>query len=908
MLPPEVPPAQEVIVKRVRAFLPSFLPLVVLGILIIFALHSNSPRAQDTSSCQAGCGGGGEESKIAPRQLEFPYYSLREGFKSTVLLVSDSPHPLDFFMSVHSRSGQTLLAPAMTIQPQEKLAVDIASVVAGLGADITGDFAEGSVSIYFTGTIMPIAGQLTMTNPERRMVLQTELVDNAPGLGLLPRELNAVWWGLGGGRDARIAVTNTSGASATADLFLDFQAERHAIEPLVFVPHETKVLSIIELLGALKVSPAEAPEGGITIVPRGVTPALVAQGKITDPATGFSTTLNFLDPTLQHASALHASGLPIGLPSKDSPYVGAGVFIPHVIVRNLTDAPQSVTLTLEYPGEQGAQQTPLAPLPLGPYSTADFSLDSAFSVLPLPVPYCSIRIQYSGAPGSVIGEVASVDSRNDLIIDGRLANEGDGWAGSGAHPWHLDDETESILFLTNMSAQEAYIGFHVQAGGVHFYLTDLSLKAHETRAIDIRKLRDAQKADFKGNRIPAGATDGSVTWIRLSNLPVMGRLVEIQRHRGLASSYQCMDCLCPASYYPGQNYMTPSIASVLVQGTASMAFYAAYKNCNESYSYYNRTGWAAWSSQYTSIATVNSSGTITGQSGGSSSITAQYSDYKYTFNPIIFYCTQSTQAGNGNGTANVYNATMSSAKSVTDGVSASFSVTPSGGTPTSYAWSFNSPPGAGNNPNVTFTPNNTQSTSANGRWFALPNQTCTAELSAVYTIKSTVTFPGGVQKIPQTTLTVNLLTQAGFVAAPFVYGYPAYSYNGSQQLWVVTGDGSLQRSAPSKTVYFPASSQFYYKVDQHENKHVQQWGTGGINQDLYVVSGSATSLMNQLYPLTDATENGLKNKITDAWNAWAVSQQSIQQSRHTEVEAEAYAVSDPIAPQYRYQGSCGDTM
>ena len=133
----------------------------------------------------------------------------------------------------------------------------------------------------------------------------------------------------------------------------------------------------------------------------------------------------------------------------------------------------------------------------------------------------------------------------------------------------------------------------------------------------------------------------------------MGRLVEIQRHRGLASSYQCMDCLCPASYYPGQNYMTPSIASVLVQGTASMAFYAAYKNCNESYSYYNRTGWAAWSSQYTSIATVNSSGTITGQSGGSSSITAQYSDYKYTFNPIIFYCTQSTQAGNGNGTANV---------------------------------------------------------------------------------------------------------------------------------------------------------------------------------------------------------------------------------------------------------------
>jgi hypothetical protein len=202
---------------------------------------------------------------------------------------------------------------------------------------------------------------------------------------------------------------------------------------------------------------------------------------------------------------------------------------------------------------------------------------------------------------------------------------------------------------------------------------------------------------------------------------------------------------------------------------------------------------------------------------------------------------------------------------------------------------------------VTFSPGNAQSTTTNGRWFALPNTTCTASLSAVYTIKSTVTFPGGLQKIPQTTLTVNLFQLAGFVAAPFVYGYPAYSYNSSQQLWVVTGAGSLARSAPSKTVYYPASSQFYNKVNQHENKHVQQWGTGGINQDLYLVS----SLMSQLSPLTDATENGLKAKINNAMASWNQGQAAIHQSRHAAMEAEAYAVSDAIAPQYRYQSSCG---
>ncbi len=66
----------------------------------------------------------------------------------------------------------------------------------------------------------------------------------------------------------------------------------------------------------------------------------------------------------------------------------------------------------------------------------------------------------------------------------------------------------------------------------------MKLKPHETRAIDLRKLRDAQKPDFKGNLIPANATDGSVSWIRLENLSVMGKLVVMQRNQGMASSYQ----------------------------------------------------------------------------------------------------------------------------------------------------------------------------------------------------------------------------------------------------------------------------------------------------------------------------------------------------------------------------------
>ncbi|MEJ2009840.1 MAG: hypothetical protein P8Z30_17075, partial [Acidobacteriota bacterium] len=112
--------------------------------------------------------------------------------------------------------------------------------------------------------------------------------------------------------------------------------------------------------------------------------------------------------------------------------------------------------------------------------------------------------------------------RNHPTIEvyARTMNEGNGWTGSGANPWHLDKNTESILFLTDEGDQPARIGFSVTAGGVHYYLTSLKLAAHETRAIDLRKLRDAQVPDYKGHKIPAGAVDGSVNWVRMDDVPV----------------------------------------------------------------------------------------------------------------------------------------------------------------------------------------------------------------------------------------------------------------------------------------------------------------------------------------------------------------------------------------------------
>ncbi|HEV2231824.1 MAG TPA: Ig-like domain-containing protein [Terriglobia bacterium] len=628
--------------------------------------------------------------------------SYNNGWGSTLNLVSDTPAPLDFTLSIHARSGQTIVAPKMTIQPQAKLPIDMAALLKRLGADVTGDFSEGSVSLNFVGTIMPLVGQMTITNPALRLVHESEMVENDPGRTDIPAVLEGLWWNISGGRDAQIMVTNMSSLRASADVFLDFAGTRHPSVVLNFQPHELKTISIIQLLADLNAMPSQVPEGGIMIIQRDLQPTLIALGKVLDPATGFSTTLSFPDPARERSNSLHASGVPVGTPTQDSPFAGAGYFIPHVIVHNLIGAAQTVSITVEYPkgsawnsaeapggspvptvhslaaisgrrtpgstsgasnpnagGDTGATISPddltgqftLAPVTVAPYSTLDYSLDSIMGQLPLPIPYCSIRIQYSGAAGSMVAQVSSVEMHSDMVIDAAVANEGDGWRGSGANPWHLDSETESIVFLTDSSDKPARIGFSVTAGGVHYYLTTLKLAPHETRAIDLRKLRDAQQADFQKNKIPMDATDGSVTWIRLDNVAVSGRLMVVQRHNRIASSYDCCIGSCPPSYTalgvsPGTNYM-------VIGTSAGFVATATYQDANGTNTYATVTPSSTWSSNNTPVATVDGSGTATGVSGGTATIDALYTDNVWYFNTYYNQCFSNSVQHGSSGTGNV---------------------------------------------------------------------------------------------------------------------------------------------------------------------------------------------------------------------------------------------------------------
>ncbi len=216
----------------------------------------------------------------------------------------------------------------------------------------------------------------------------------------------------------------------------------------------------------------------------------------------------------------------------------------------------------------------------------------------------------------------------------------------------MDASTDSVLFLTNESNQPARVGLSITAESVHYYLTSLELAPYETRAIDIRQLRDAQVADFKGDKIPLNATDSSVNWVRIDDVPMCGRLMVIRKGQGVVTSYDCPTCMCPLSA-EGLIVSPANSFEVLPGQTWDCTATLNSADCNGNQYYTDVTAEATWDSSDTSVGTVNSYGVVTAIASGSTNITAWYTADAWWYNPNVGECESNSCPYSSTTTCNV---------------------------------------------------------------------------------------------------------------------------------------------------------------------------------------------------------------------------------------------------------------
>lgn len=242
--------------------------------------------------------------------------------------------------------------------------------------------------------------------------------------------------------------------------------------------------------------------------------------------------------------------------------------------------------------------------------------------------------------------------------------------------------------------------------------------------------------------------------------------------------------------------------------------------------------------------------------------------------------------------------------SVIDGETASLqmSVGPTEFVASAFLWNWepkNTP--AGNNPHVDFAPSNAVQgvTVPNARWYAFPDDPCSANHESTYRILGAAFFGNDKIEATESQLEVRVPKIGGFTWAEIV-GYPQVDAvklpTGQPVRYRFIGPGSLTRIIRD-TVFVPVTSQFYRKSRLHEDVHVKQFATGSLKDYL-----SLERFFNRIRKLNAISLEELDKKFQLERNEFIFSEQDMLNKLRDKLEEDAYRVSDSIPPLYFHSG------
>jgi len=157
----------------------------------------------------------------------------------------------------------------------------------------------------------------------------------------------------------------------------------------------------------------------------------------------------------------------------------------------------------------------------------------------------------------------------------------------------------------------------------------INFAPHQTVAVDIRHLRDAQVADLSGNLIPQNMANGKVVWFEEDADSLIGRAEIINVAKGMSSSLSCyFPCNCSPNWIaPGtaDNFTLPSALTFLPGGPGQLlsSRQTRYDCNNHSLGTFDVTSSSTFSSLNTSIVT-NSANTYSPVGAGITYAKAQF--------------------------------------------------------------------------------------------------------------------------------------------------------------------------------------------------------------------------------------------------------------------------------------------
>jgi len=452
-----------------------------------------------------------------------------------------------------------------------------------------------------------------------RMVHATPEVSHA-------QVIRGQWWLPTANADGFVALENTSLTPKQASVqFLGHTGSSLATQQVALASHST---ALIKLSTALGNAHGTETFGGVEIDYTGPDQGVLAYAGIEDNTVGYSASPllieSHLDPSRPvHQVTLSAPGLKLGTAAPGMLFPAESYFKPYAYLHNVSANPLQVTLSLVSPGSGGAPQTyALGQVSLQAGQTSTFDFESQFSSAnPLPDGSGHLTASFQGRDGDLQISAGSVDQTQSYVFEVNPSQQAD-TASRTLCFWSIEADNDSTITVWNYkaTAQDLVLTLYYFHGQ---YAIPIHLGPLETYNLDMRSLVNSRAPDPSGAVIPSNVTAESGSAV----LSGKGGETDTISVAVSASVFNVRNATCNDLCYQCNGAtevaFDPGSYAEAVGGTAQAQVQVTW-NSGDVYTNPSNTTWSIGNS---AIATVNTSGLLTGQEVGQTGVSFYLDDY-----------------------------------------------------------------------------------------------------------------------------------------------------------------------------------------------------------------------------------------------------------------------------------------
>lgn len=531
--------------------------------------------------------------------LSMPYYSTKGDWDSVLTLNNATHNSLTASLTLYSLDGAALPLPDVSLGSDFHIALRLSDLIAK--AQSGSRFQEGSIELRFNGNMMDLGAQLTVSDAKHGLSFDME-----PPMAFKSSTLEGLWWSADIKTRGQVMLSNTT----STDLNLLMNTEWHGsvipAQPISLSAHQTVVLEIEDLLKNIDIKAKGIERGGLSITHNGAPGALIAHGVVQNKEARFASNLSFTDPAARKSSVLNGTGLMLAHPASTSVFPNASSFVPYLALRNASSVGQTTSVTVQYTAAGQAHSESLPIVSLAPHEVrmVDFSalLSSLGNTL---IDDAGLRIESSGSAGTLIAQLSSIDQNGTSYVDVPLNDAGPRSVGTGAHPFHLDGDSQAVVHLKNLADEPTTAIVQVLYDGGEFSPELILIQPGQSVSVDLRQLRDSRAKDVHGHQLPVDLTTGEVQWFQHGKQGVIGRLVASSPSLGVSASFACGGVCCPPSF--SSSWVDPGSLIGSPGDSFGLTVWETDETCGQFYGPYNITAYASCTSTDFTVAQVSGS-------------------------------------------------------------------------------------------------------------------------------------------------------------------------------------------------------------------------------------------------------------------------------------------------------------